>query len=107
MLKKQTEGSKLTNGKLVISFDMSQALPIPKLTIGPAFYCRNIWMYNLGIHDCPTEKGHMFLWTEDTAKRGSDEIASVLLKFLNAQKDIDYLIIFTDNIWLNMLGFNR
>lgn len=98
LLKLETEHSKIdTNNKYVISFDLQQAMPIPKLTTGPAFYCRKIWLYNLGVHDCTSGQGYMYLWTEDKAKRGSDEIASVLLKFLSNKNDAENLVIFTDN----------
>lgn len=96
-LKLETERSKNTTNVCVISFDLQQAMPIPKLTTGPAFYCRKVWLYNLGVHDCTAERGHMFLWTENQAKRGADEVASVLLKFLKEKTDVDHLVIFTDN----------
>ncbi|CAH1961305.1 unnamed protein product [Acanthoscelides obtectus] len=70
------------NSTCIISFDLQQTLPTPSLTVGPAFYLRKAWTYNLGIHDCVTGKGSMFLWAETTAKRGSEEIASILLKYL-------------------------
>ena len=96
-LKLETAVSKNNNRKLVITFDLRQALPLPKLTTGPAFYCRKIWMYNLGIHDCTAGKVHMFLWTGNIAKRGSDEVASILLRYLSKITEVDDLIIFTDN----------
>ena len=96
-LKLETAVSKKNNRKLVITFDLQKALPLPKLTTGPAFYCRKIWRYNLGIHDCTAGKGHMVLWTENIAKRGSDEVASILLKYLSKITEVDDLIIFTDN----------
>ena len=80
-LKLETAVSKNSNRKLVITFDLRQTLPLPKLTTGPEFYCRKIWMYTLGIHDCTAGKGHMLLWTENIAKRRSDEVASILLKY--------------------------
>lgn len=97
LLKYESENSQSNNKKCVISFDLQQAMPIPKLTTGPAFYCRKVWLYNLGVHDCSNGQGYMFLWTEDKAKRGSDEIASILLKFLSSKNDIEDLVIFTDN----------
>lgn len=39
----------------------------------------------------------MYLWTEDQAKRGADEVASVLMKFFETKLDYDELVIFTDN----------
>lgn len=119
LLHNMTLESKNKSRTLVISFDLQQAMPLPKLTTGPAFYSRKVWMYNLGIHDCTAGKGHMFLWTEDTAKRGSDEVASILLKFLLSTTEIDDLIIFTDNcpgqnknwllmsLWLQLVKENK
>lgn len=68
---------------------MQQGMPLPKLTTGPAFYCRKMWLYNLGIRDCTNKKGFMYLWT--------DEVASALMKFLETKLDYDELVIFTDN----------
>jgi hypothetical protein len=72
-------------------------MPIPKLTTGSAFYCTKVWLYNLGIHDRTVGRGHMFIWTEDLAKRGSEEVAFVLMKFLSSKTDTEDLIIFIDN----------
>ena len=33
------------------------------------FYMRQMWVYNMGIHDCINDKGHMFMFGEDIAKR--------------------------------------
>nr|CAH7735094.1 unnamed protein product [Callosobruchus chinensis] len=80
------------------SFDLQQALPVPYLTTGPAFYLRKAWVYNLGIHDCVNDKGYMYMWCEDTGKRGSDEIASILFKHFKERGRLPRnLIIYTDN----------
>lgn len=82
----------------VISFDLQQTLPTPLLTVGPAFYLRKAWTYNLGVHDCKENKGFMFMWTEDKAKRGSSEVASVLFKFFRKNPPkAKKLLIYTDN----------
>ena len=39
----------------------------------------------------------MYLWTEDQAKRGADEVTSVVMKFLETKLDYAKLVIFTDN----------
>nr|CAH7713898.1 unnamed protein product [Callosobruchus chinensis] len=75
-----------------------QTLSTPSLTVGPAFYSRKAWTYNLGIYDCDSGQGSMFLWAEPTAKRGSDEIASILLKYLTGKSALkEDLVVFTDN----------
>lgn len=57
-------------------------MPITKLTTGPAFYCRKVWLHDLEAHDCMAGHGLMHVWTENQAKRGSDDVTSVVLTFL-------------------------
>ncbi|CAH2012872.1 unnamed protein product [Acanthoscelides obtectus] len=97
LLKLETERSENTTNVYVISFELQQAMPIPKLTTGPAFYCRKVYLYNLEVHDYTAEQGHMFLWTENQANRGSDDVACVLFKFLKDKKDVGHLVVFTVN----------
>ena len=33
-----------------ITFDLQKTLPLPKLSTGVAFYLRQLWLYNLGVH---------------------------------------------------------
>ena len=82
----------------VIAIDLQQALPTPKLNVGPAFYKRKIMTYNIGIHDCGANSAHMMMWPETVAGRGADEVASCLLQYI-MQTDIKSkkLIIYSDN----------
>lgn len=97
-LKEEIEKAKTTNDTLVLTFDLQQALPVPNLTVGPAFYLRKAWVYNLGLHDCLTDKGYMYMWPENVAKRGSDEIASILYKhFKENPQQYEKLIVYSDN----------
>lgn len=82
----------------VFTFDLQQALPLPKLSSGPAFYCRKLWCYNLSIHDCKTEKGFFYFWDEPTEGRGSEEIISCLKKHVE-KYDIkgNKLVLISDN----------
>ena len=45
-------------------------------------WCIQLWVYNLGIHDCVSDKGIISLWDETTAKRGSSEVVSCLYRCL-------------------------
>lgn len=98
-LKRETEDAKVNHNKIVISFDLQQTLPTPLLTVGQAFYLRKAWTYNLGVHNCGDGQATMYMWTEDVAKRGSEEIASCLLNYLTSRPTTgeEELIVYTDN----------
>jgi hypothetical protein len=83
---------------LVIAFDLQQTLPTPKLCSNIQFYKRKLWTYNFGIHNIKTGNAHMYIWDEQTAKRGSNEIVSCLAHFLNqVDGSFQKLIMFSDN----------
>ena len=48
----------------MVTFDLEQSLPTPKLSTNVVFYKRQMWTYNLGVHDCSNDKGYMFMWPE-------------------------------------------
>lgn len=98
------EYAKSSNGVCYLTMDLQQTLPLPKLTTSKAFYLRQMWMYNLGIHSIckQREKANFFTWTEDVAHRGSSEVCSSLLTMLeynNIFQDntISHLILWTDS----------
>ncbi|CAG9785725.1 unnamed protein product [Diatraea saccharalis] len=87
----QVDRKKPTSGEdvLYITVDLQQTMPLPKLTTSKAFYLRQIWFYNLGIHvidGTSKEKAVCCTWTEDVADRGSSEVASALLSFRDGVK---------------------
>lgn len=69
-MKQEIDEAMRLNKKLVLSFDLQQALPIPDLTVGKAFYLRKAWLYNIGVHNCNTGQAFMYMWPEHIAKRG-------------------------------------
>lgn len=78
-----------------LTVDLQKALPFPKLSVSEAYYRRNMYCYNFGIHDMNSNVGYMYVWDETMASRGSQEIASCLKKhiFQHPKKQI---IIYSD-----------
>lgn len=81
----------------MFTFDLEQALPTPKLATNIVFYKRQMWTYNLGIHNCSNEKGYMYMWPETIASRGCQEVGSCLLQhFKSFHSQAQHLIVFSD-----------
>lgn len=67
----------------MLTFDLQRSLPTPVLTTNLVYYKRQLWTYNLGIHNCATENACMHVWHEGIASRGSDEVGSAILNHIN------------------------
>lgn len=70
------------DGTYVFTFDLEKALAFPRLTTSVAYYKRNMYVYNLGIHAPQSHDGFMFLWDETIASRGAQEVASCIVTHL-------------------------
>ena len=104
----------------VVTFDLEKTLPLPKLSTGVCFYKRQMWLYNMGIHGYRIQQNYdaqimtdeelakveidsfgkefMYVWTENIASRGSQEVASVLIKHTqNIQLKPKHLIAWSDS----------
>nr|CAI5830759.1 unnamed protein product [Callosobruchus analis] len=101
-IKADKEKAKTTDNLVYLTIDMQQTMPLPKLTTSKVFYLRQLWFYNFGIHIVAknTEKASFCTWTEDMANRGSVEICSSLLRYIEVDESIaakDHLIIWSDS----------
>ena len=79
------EAQTTNSSKHFITFDLQKTLPLPKLTTSVAFYLRQVWLYNCGIHvaSSAASGSYFHLWTENEAGRGCNEICSCILAFLD------------------------
>ena len=83
---------------LAFTFDMQKTQPLPSLQTSIVFYKRQLWIYNTGIHNLFDQQGHMMLWTENEGKKGTNEVCSAILKYLEMQKteNVKKILTFSD-----------
>ena len=55
-----------------------------------------MWTCNLGIHNCSTGRGYMYMWPEPLASQGSNEVISCLYIHLQRPTTATTLIAFSD-----------
>lgn len=83
---------------VAICFDLQKTLPTPCLTTNKVYYLRTLWTYNFAVHDLGSNKAYMYTWDESIACRGSSEVASCLLKFVQQlPKSTKNIIAFSDS----------
>lgn len=77
------EHAAASDGKVVVlTFDLEKALDTPSLTTSVAFYSRQLWTYNLCVYDEGERRPYMYVWSENVASRGGQEIGSCVIKHL-------------------------
>uniref|UniRef100_A0A1B0BZH4 Uncharacterized protein n=1 Tax=Glossina palpalis gambiensis TaxID=67801 RepID=A0A1B0BZH4_9MUSC len=78
------------------TFDLKKALSYPKLSVTAAYYKRNMYVYILGFHNFHNENAKMYTWDETIASRGSQEVASCILKHIRDITTQKYVIAYSD-----------
>ncbi|KAK4881140.1 hypothetical protein RN001_004459 [Aquatica leii] len=66
----------------VAVFDLQQVLPIPKCEVNQVYYSKKLATYNLTVFDLGSKNCICFMWHEDIAAKGSNEIGSCIFQFI-------------------------
>lgn len=67
---------------LCVSFDLQKVLNTPHGKHVTLYYSRKYAFYNESIYESGTRVGYCYLWGECQGKRGSNEIVTILFKYL-------------------------
>lgn len=81
-----------------LTFDLEKTLPLPRIPTNVAFYKRQLWLYNSGIHSASNDIGHCYIWVEGEAGRGAQEVGSCLIKYIQTKlrPTVEHLILWSD-----------
>ena len=84
--------------KVVVSFDLQQILPFPKLRSSKqTFYKSRMVLYNLCFFVKNTQQGYCMCWSQVEGGRGSNEIATCLKKFFSTYlADSRHVVFYSD-----------
>lgn len=79
-------------------FDLQQVQPLPKTPIQEAFYARQLSFYSLCVVDMKAQNPTFYVWSEDQAARGANEVGSALFNHLSSLdlEQIRYIRLFCD-----------
>lgn len=71
-----------SGGFLCASFDLEKVLTTPHGDSVNLYYTRKLAYYNETIYESGTRNGYCYLWHESEAKRGCNEVCTVVFKYL-------------------------
>ncbi|GFS00861.1 DNA repair protein rhp54 [Elysia marginata] len=94
--KKDARQSTTTTG---CAFDLQQIVLCPHGKSSSFFYKRRLGVYNLTVYDYKTCDAYCFKWPESEGRRGSNEVATCLLKYIEIQshQGVRDITMFSDN----------
>nr|CAH7753579.1 unnamed protein product [Callosobruchus chinensis]CAH7761330.1 unnamed protein product [Callosobruchus chinensis] len=83
IIKKASKEKAIARNDLVSAvFDLQQVIHLPRSQESEVFYKQRLSFFNFTVYNLSTKDCHCYTWTELDSKRGSSEIATCLLMFL-------------------------
>jgi len=84
---------------VTVAFDLQHVLLLPRTTESSLYYSRKLNNCNLTIYLSGNGNGYSYQWNEPIAKRGSNEVASCLLKFFELLNinNVSSVTLYSDN----------
>lgn len=98
-MKKDKENSIKDKTFCTADYDLQKVLTTPRAEIGPLYYLSKISVYNFTIFETGNHKGYCNVWNETDGKRGSHQIATLVLNFLKEKQEagVKNLVFYSDN----------
>lgn len=79
---KQRDKDIASETNIVAVYDLQAVLPVPKGDVSVFYYKSKLNCFNFTISDLVSKKTESFFWHEGVGNRGSDEIGTCLLQFI-------------------------
>lgn len=94
-----TEVSRSQTSIAGIVFDFMQNLPLPAMPVQDMFYLRKLWHYVFCVNSLGDTKSVFYTYHEGVAKKGPDEVSSMLNNFIEnyVSPDVTELNVFCDS----------
>lgn len=67
--------------KAALVFDYQKNLSCPNITTNDVYYKRQLSFYSFNVHNLATDDGYFYCYDETIAKKGADDVASMLYDF--------------------------
>ncbi|CAG5015489.1 unnamed protein product [Parnassius apollo] len=74
----EKEDKNVNKNKLSICFDIQKNLPLPVTNVTDEYYLRQLWLHNFGIHNLKENSATTYLFTENYAHKGPNEVITAL-----------------------------
>lgn len=79
------------------SFDLQKVLNTSCGQSMLLYYSRKISVFNLTVYESRTKNGLCYLWDETKGKKGSNEICTALMEYLQNVDQINKVVLYCDN----------